>query len=353
MDDRREIVSFKNMLNALYDGVPPQSAASSDLAEASYRHLRRLAEIQQRRMEHLQEVHAENYNEVQQMRIALAIAQSEYTRLESSAAGVTNAQAEELASLRNQSSEEISVARQKLGYAEQHAGNSEQQIHMMQQELIAHNNERAKIAEQSRQAEAAARQASDIQDDKIKLLSNQMQELMNRLDSEVRYRARLEAENTDLKARTELPVGPIHVGSPPGLPDTNRESTYGDRIFMPPIPPEGVTLLASSQADPNQGGGPSDDEPPKGPGIDDDDDDDDSDNDRWRNRDKKKQKKKADKGRKKSRGRRRRRSPSSPSSSTDSSRSSSSDKKLDKREVKISLEQRRHQRTSQTLTSQV
>ena len=62
-------------------------------------------------MEHLQEVHAENYNEVQQMRIALAIAQSECSKLESSAAGVTNAQA--LASLRNQSTEEISVVRQR------------------------------------------------------------------------------------------------------------------------------------------------------------------------------------------------------------------------------------------------
>ena len=188
---------------------------------AKARHRQILDNTQQRHMEHLQEAHAENYNEVQQMRIALAIAQSEYTGLENSAVGVTNAQAEELASLRNQSSEEISVARQKLGYAEQHAWSSEQQIHMMQQEVIAHNNERARIAEQSHQAEAAARQASDIQEDKIKLLSNQMQELMTRLDSEVKYRARREAESADLRSRTELPVGPIHVGTPPGLPDTN------------------------------------------------------------------------------------------------------------------------------------
>ena len=158
---------------------------------AESRHRQILDNAQQRHMEHLQEVHAENYNEVQQMRIALAIAQSEFSRLESSAAGVTNAQAEEVASLRNQSTEEISVARQKLGYAEQHAMNSEQLIHLMQQEVIAHDNERARIAEQSRQAEAAARQAIDLQEDKVKLLSSQMQELMTRLDSEARYRARL------------------------------------------------------------------------------------------------------------------------------------------------------------------
>ena len=59
------------------------------------------------------------------MRIALAIAQSEFRRLESSAAGVTNAQAEELASLRNQSTEEISVVTQRLAFAEQHAMNSD------------------------------------------------------------------------------------------------------------------------------------------------------------------------------------------------------------------------------------
>ena len=28
VEDRHEVVSFKSMLNALYDGVPPQSAAS-------------------------------------------------------------------------------------------------------------------------------------------------------------------------------------------------------------------------------------------------------------------------------------------------------------------------------------
>ena len=99
---------------------------------------------------------------------------------------------------------------------------------MMQQEVIAHNNERARIAEQSRQAEAAARQASDIQEDK-------MQELMTRLDDEVddevKYRARLEAENADLRARSELPVHPTHIGTPPGLPDTNRDSTTGDRLL--------------------------------------------------------------------------------------------------------------------------
>ena len=52
--DRHEVVSFKNMLNALYDGVPPQSAASSALAETSYRHLRRLAEISDEGLKRLQ-----------------------------------------------------------------------------------------------------------------------------------------------------------------------------------------------------------------------------------------------------------------------------------------------------------
>ena len=273
------------------------------------------------------------------MRIALAIAQSEFSRLESSAAGVTTAQAEELASLRNQWTEEISVARQKVGYAEQHAMNSEQQIHLMQQEVIAHNNERARIAEQSRQAEAAARQANDLQEDKIKLLSNQMQELMARLDNESRYRARLEAQNTDLKARTELPVRPVHIGTPPGLPDTNRENTTCDRPFMPPLPPEGVVSLAPSHADPNQHGGPLGGGPLRSPDDDGDDDDDDSDDDHRRSKDKKKK----DKRRKKSGSRRRRGSPSSSPSSSSSSRrassslsssSSSSGGKLDKKAVK-------------------
>ena len=61
----------------------------------------------------------------------------------------------------------------------------------MQQEVIAHNNERARIAEQSRQVEAAARQANNVQEDKIKILSSQMQELMARLDEESRHHARL------------------------------------------------------------------------------------------------------------------------------------------------------------------
>ena len=237
---------------------------------------------------------------------------------------MTNAQAEELASLRNQSTEEISVATQKLAYAEQHTIHSEQQIHLMQHEVIADNNQRARIAEQSRQAEAA----NDIKEDKIKILSNQMQELIARLDEESRHRARLEAENADLRARSELPVRPMHMGTPPpGLPDTNRESTGGDRPFMPPLPPEGVVSLASSHVDPNQDGGLPGGEPPKGPDDDDDDgdDDDDSDDDHRRRKDDRKKKKKKDKRRKKSRGRRRRRSPSSsPSSSSSSSRRSSS-----------------------------
>ena len=288
-------------------------------------------------MEHLQEVHAENHNEVQQMRIALAIAQSEFSRLESSAAGVTNAQAEELASLRNQSTEDISVVRQRLAFAEQHAMNSEQQIHVMQQEVIADNNERARIAEQSRHMEAAARQANDIQEDKIKILSSQMQEFIARLDQESRHRARLEAENADLRAKSELPLRPIHIGTPPGLPDTNRESTGGDGSFTPPLPPEGVVSVASDHANARKDVGPPGGEPPKGPGDDDDGDDDDSDDDHRRRKDDRKKKKKKEKRRKKSRGRRRRRSPSSsPPSSSSSSRSSlsSSGGKLDKKAVK-------------------
>ena len=120
-------------------GLPLQT-----IGYAESRHRQILDNTQQRHMEHLQEVHAENYNEVQQMRTALAIAQSEFSNLESSAAGVTNAQAEESASLRNQSTEEISVVRQRLAFAEQRAMNSEQKIHVMQQEVIAHNNERAR-----------------------------------------------------------------------------------------------------------------------------------------------------------------------------------------------------------------
>ena len=288
-------------------------------------------------MEHLQEVHAENYNEVQQMRIALAIAQSEYSKLESSATGVTNAQAEELASLRNQSTEEISVVRQRLAFAEQHAMNSEQQIHVMQLEVIAHNNERARIAEQSRHMEAAARQANDIQEDKIKILSGQMQELIARLDQESRHRARLEAGNADLRARSELHLRPVHIGTPPGLPDTNRESTGGDGPFRPPLPPEGVVSVASDHANARKNVGPPGGEPPKGPDDDDDGDDDDSDDDHRRRKGDRKKKKK-DKRRKKSRGRRRRRSPSSPppssSSSSRSSSSSSSGGKFDKKAVK-------------------
>ena len=274
------------------------------------------------------------------MRIALAIAQSEYSKLESSATGVTNAQAEELASLRNQSTEEISVVSQRLAFAEQHAMNSEQQIHVMQQEVIAHNNERARIAEQSRHMEAAARQANDIQEDKIKILSGQMQELIARLDQESRHRARLEAENADLRAKSELHLRPIHIGAPPGLPDTNRESTGGDGPFRPPLPPEGVVSVASDHANARKNFGPPGGEPPKGPNDDDDGDDDESDDDHRRRKDDRKKKKKKDKRRKKSRGRRRRRSPSSsPPSSSSSSRSSSSSSsssrgKLDKKAVK-------------------
>ena len=158
-----------------------------------------------------------------------------------------------------------------------------------------------------------------------------MQELMVRLDSESRYSARLEAENADLRARTALPVRPVHMGTPPGLPDTNRESTTGDRPFMPPLTPEGVVSLAPSHADPNQDGGPPGGGPPRRP---DDDDDDDSDDDHRRSKDKKKKKK--DRRRKKSRGRRRRRSPSSSPSSSSSRRSSSSSSggKPDKKAVK-------------------
>ena len=68
-------------------GLPLETIGYAEL-----RHRQILYNTQQRHMEHLQEVHAENYNEVQQMRIALAIAQSEFSRLE--AAGVTNSQAQ-------------------------------------------------------------------------------------------------------------------------------------------------------------------------------------------------------------------------------------------------------------------
>ena len=188
---------------------------------AESRHRQILDNTQQRHLEHLKEVPAQNYNELQQMRIALSITQSDCFRLESSAAGVTNAQAEELASLRNQSSEEISVPWQKLNCAQQHA------------------------------------------------------------DSEVKYRARLEAESASFRARTEQLVQPFHIGTPPRLPDTNRESAASDRAWMPPIPLEGVASLAPNQVDPNQGGGPPGGEPPKRPDDDDDDDDDDdSDDDR-------------------------------------------------------------------------
>ena len=307
--------NLANMAVVHQHGLPLET-----IGYAESRHRQILDNTQQRHMEHLQEVHAENYNEVQQMRIALAITQSEFSRLESSAAGVTNAQARV-----SIAEESVSVARQKLAYAEQHAMNSEQQIHLMQQEVIAHNNERARIAEQSRQAEVAARQANGLQEDKIKILSNQMQELIVRLDNESRHRARLEAENADLRARTELPVRPMHIGTLPGLPDTSRESTDGDSPFMPPLPPEGVVSLPSSHVDPHQDRGPPGGEPPKGPHDDDGGDDNDSDDDHRRRKDDKKKKKKRDKRRKKSRGRRRRRSPSSsPASSSSSRRSSSS-----------------------------
>ena len=214
--------------------------------------------------------------------------------------------------------------------------NSEQQIHVMQQEVIAHNKERARIAERSGHMEAAARQANDIQEDKIKILSGQMQELIARLDQESRHRARLEAENADLRAKSELHLRPIHIGTPPGLPDPNRESTGGDGSFRPPLPPEGVVSVASDHAHARKNVGPPGGEPPKGPGDDDDGDDDESDDDHRRRKDDRKKKK--DKRRKKSRGRRRRRSlSSSPPSSSSSSRSSSSSSsggKLDKKAVK-------------------
>ena len=54
VEDRHEVVSFRNMLNALYDGVPPQTAASSALAGTSYRHLQRLAEVSDESLRMLQ-----------------------------------------------------------------------------------------------------------------------------------------------------------------------------------------------------------------------------------------------------------------------------------------------------------
>ena len=54
VEDRHEVVAFRNMLNALYDGVPPQTAASSALASTSYRHLQRLAEVSDEGLRRLQ-----------------------------------------------------------------------------------------------------------------------------------------------------------------------------------------------------------------------------------------------------------------------------------------------------------
>ena len=54
VEDRHEVVSFRNMLNALYDGAPPQTAASSALASTSYRHLQRLAEVSDEGLKRLQ-----------------------------------------------------------------------------------------------------------------------------------------------------------------------------------------------------------------------------------------------------------------------------------------------------------
>ena len=53
VEDRHEVVSFRNMLNALYDGVP-QTAASSAMAGTSYRSLRRLAEVSDEGLKRLQ-----------------------------------------------------------------------------------------------------------------------------------------------------------------------------------------------------------------------------------------------------------------------------------------------------------
>ena len=66
----------------------------------------------------------------------------------------------------------------------------------------------------SGQAEAAARQAYDVQEDKIKLLSDQMSELMSRFDQETRYRARLEEENASLRAMRDQRVEAIYIGTP-------------------------------------------------------------------------------------------------------------------------------------------
>ena len=54
VEDRHEVVSFRNMLNALYDGVPRQTAASSALANTNYRHLQRLAEVSDDGLKRLQ-----------------------------------------------------------------------------------------------------------------------------------------------------------------------------------------------------------------------------------------------------------------------------------------------------------
>ena len=118
----------------------------------------------------------------------------------------------------------------------------------MQQEVTAPNNERARSAEQSRQAEAAARRARDVQEGKIKTLSGQMIELMFRLDQKSRYCARLEEENASLRAIRDQRIETINIGNPPGLSETQRDSSVPEKTVLPPtyIPPEGATFLPPS-----------------------------------------------------------------------------------------------------------
>ena len=103
--------------------------------------------------------------------------------------------------------------------------------------VAAHNKKPARIAEQSRQVEAAARQANDVQEDKIKILSSQMQELIARLDEESRHRARLEAENADLRARSEFPVPRTHWYS--SWPSRHQPREHRRRQAIHATPPSG------------------------------------------------------------------------------------------------------------------
>ena len=108
----------------------------------------------------------------------------------------------------------------------------------MQQEVIAQNNERARVAEQSRQAEVAARHAHDVQEDKIKILCDQMKELLSRLDQEARHRMRPEEQNDSVRAGRDQRIETINIGTPARLPETRRESPVPEKPVLSSIFPE-------------------------------------------------------------------------------------------------------------------